>query len=190
MKKNLMNTIALLALLMGMSACGGSSSTEAESTVDSTAMSSEEPEQRISPLVKKDGKIGNVNVAIQYGSPAVRGRVIWGELEPYDEVWRTGANEATNVKFDQDVMIEGQALRAGHYSLFTIPRAEGAWTVIFNSEWDLEHGAYQYNAENDVLRVEVMPEFVDEVEENLSFTITETGLELRWDKLKLPISIK
>ncbi len=164
---------------------------EAESTVDSTAMSSEEPEQRISPLVKKDGKIGNVNVAIQYGSPAVRGRVIWGELEPYDEVWRTGANEATNVKFDQDVMIEGQAFESR--SLFTIyhPKSRRCWTVIFNSEWVYsEHGAYQYNAENDVLRVEVMPEFVDEVEENLSFTITETGLELRWDKLKLPISIK
>ena len=68
---------------------------------------------------------------VTYGRPSMRGRTIFGDLVSYDALWRTGANEATTITFSDDVMIEGQPLEAGTYSLFTIPGTE-AWTVVFN----------------------------------------------------------
>jgi len=146
--------------------------------------------EKASPLRVDEGKIGNVNVKVQYGSPSVRNRVIWGDLSPYNEVWRTGANEATYVEFSGDVTVEGKPLKAGRYSLFTIPKESGAWTVIFNSEWELEHGHYQYKEENDVLRVESRPQWEENSQESLSLTVEEDGLLLRWEKLSLPIHIQ
>lgn len=146
--------------------------------------------EKASPLRTEEGMIGDTQVKVQYGSPSVRGRVIWGGLESYGEVWRTGANEATYVEFSDDVTVEGQALNAGRYSLFTIPRETGTWTVIFNAEWDLEHGHYQYKEENDVLRVEVNPRWVPDSQEELSISIERDGLLIKWEKVQLPISIK
>jgi hypothetical protein len=86
-------------------------------------------------------------------------------------------------------MVEGETLKAGKYSLFTIPMETGDWTVIFNSEWDLEHGHFQYKEENDVLRVTSTPQWVNESQEWLSIQITSSGLVVEWEKLKLPIQI-
>ena len=146
--------------------------------------------EKASPKRTDEGTIGDVKVKVQYGSPSVRNRVIWGDLNPYNEVWRTGANEATFVEFSDDVTVEGEALKAGKYSLFTIPKESGTWTVIFNSEWDLEHGHYQYKEENDVLRVESRPQWEENSQESLSITVEEYGLLLRWEKLSLPIQIR
>ncbi|MFN3803124.1 DUF2911 domain-containing protein, partial [Belliella pelovolcani] len=99
------------------------------------------------------------------------------------------ANEATWVEFATDITVEGSVLPAGKYSLFTIPRASGKWTVIFNSEWDLEHGHFQYKEENDVLRVESTPTFVEESQEQLSISIESPGIVVKWEKLVLPIVI-
>lgn len=147
-------------------------------------------DNRASPLRKVEGKIGDKTVKLQYGSPAVKDRVIWGDLVPYNEVWRTGANEATNLEFSEDLTVEGQRLPAGRYSLFTIPKENGPWTVIFNSEWDLEHGHYQYKEENDVLRVTAEPSWENESQERLSIEIVSEGLLVKWEKLKLPIRIE
>ncbi|MEM6697247.1 MAG: DUF2911 domain-containing protein, partial [Bacteroidota bacterium] len=81
-----------------------------------------------SPRKEMTATIGEAEVTINYGSPSVRGRTIWGDLEPYDEVWRTGANKATTISFSKDVKVQGKDLAAGTYALFTIPR-EGDWTV-------------------------------------------------------------
>ena len=109
---------------------------------------------RSSPNAVVGQTIGTTDVTITYGRPAVRDRVIFGELVPFDTVWRTGANEATTITFSRDVTIEGEPLAAGTYGLFTIPRQNGEWTIIFNSTAE-QWGAYRYEPGEDVLRVNV-----------------------------------
>ena len=89
-----------------------------------------------SPTAKAEGKVGDKSIVIDYAQPAVKGRKIWGDLVPMDKVWRTGANGATTITLDKDVKIEGQTLKAGKYSLFTIPN-EKEWTIIFNKKAEL-----------------------------------------------------
>jgi len=190
MKKT--NTLFLMLCAFAtilLASCGGGEKQDAAGEDEMEAMDMQE-EERASPLKTAEGQIGDKKVSLQYGAPSVNGRVIWGDLEAYGEVWRTGANEATFLDFSQDVMVEGKALPAGKYSLFTIPKKEGDWTVIFNSEWNLEHGHYQYKEENDALRVEVSPEWLDENQEQLEITIEDPGIVVRWEKLRLPIEIK
>lgn len=166
-----------------------------ETTVDQTseesaAAESDEGEKRPSPLEVKEGQIAGKTIKVHYGSPSVKGRTIWGDLVPYNVVWRTGANEATYLDLPQDISVEGKTLAAGKYSLFTIPKESGAWTVIFNSDWNLEHGHFQYDEKNDVLRVEVTPIWESNSSEKLTIDVESPGLVIRWEKLKLPISIQ
>lgn len=151
---------------------------------------SESSEQRPSPLEIKEGQIAGKSISVHYGSPSVKGRTIWGDLVPYNVIWRTGANEATYIDIPQEIQVEGKTLASGKYSLFTIPKESGPWTVIFNSDWDLEHGHFQYDEKNDVLRVEVMPAWEATASEKLSIEIESPGLVIRWEKLKLPIAIQ
>jgi hypothetical protein len=109
-------------------------------------------EVRASPNALVGQTIGTTNVVITYGRPAVREREIFGALVPYGEVWRTGANEATVFHVSDDVSIQGQRLAAGTYGLFTVP-GEDAWTLVFNRTAE-QWGAYEYDATQDVLRVE------------------------------------
>jgi hypothetical protein len=147
-------------------------------------------ENRPSPLQVKEGQVAGKTIKVQYGSPAVKGRTIWGDLVPYNVVWRTGANEATFIEVSQDIMVEGQTLKTGKYSIFTIPKETGKWTLIFNSDWNLEHGHFQYDEKNDVLRVEVTPNWEAASTEKLSIDIESPGLVIRWEKMKLPIKVE
>ncbi|EON75783.1 hypothetical protein ADIS_3674 [Lunatimonas lonarensis] len=186
--------LSVLAIVLGISFCWLLSSCgEQKSTVEndlSEAPSDEVVETRASPLRRVEGAIGGKQVKVQYGSPAVKGRKIWGDLVPYNEVWRTGANEATHIEFAQPLLISGQTLPPGKYSIFTIPRESGPWTVIFNSEWDLEHGHYQYKEEHDVLRVTAEPTWESSSQESLSIEVVPQGLVIKWEKLNLPITIE
>lgn len=110
-------------------------------------------EVRASPNAGVMQTIGTTSIHIMYGRPSVKGREIFGALVPYNEVWRTGANEATTITFSKDVTIEGQPLAAGSYGLFTIPTA-GSWTFIFNRTAE-QWGAFNYDSAEDALRVEV-----------------------------------
>lgn len=165
-----------------------SDSTESEVAAETIEAAATE-ESRPSPLMTKEGEISGKAIKIQYGSPAVKGRELWGDLVPYNVVWRTGANEASYIELADKMMVEGQQLPAGKYSIFTIPKESGPWTVIFNSEWDLEHGHFQYDEKNDVLRVEVMPVWEGSIQESLTMDIVSSGIVIRWDKLKLPITL-
>lgn len=141
---------------------------------------------RVSKNGKAMGTIDGVSVSIEYGRPQVKGRKIWGGLVPYGEVWRTGADEATTITFDKNVKIEGQTLVAGTYSLFTLP-GEEHWQVIFNkvaSQW----GAFRYDQDEDVLRVQVTPETGDHVEE-MDFSIEGNSVVLHWEKLRVPFEV-
>lgn len=133
--------------------------------------------QRKSKNGRATGEIAGVKIAIDYGRPVAAGREIWGALVPYDKVWRTGADEATTISFDKNVVIEGKPLAAGTYSLFTIPGRE-RWTVIFNKTAE-QWGAYKYDAAQDALRVEVAPA-AHEAVDTLTFAVTGTKIVLTW----------
>ncbi|MGB3851449.1 MAG: DUF2911 domain-containing protein [Tunicatimonas sp.] len=129
--------------------------------------------KRASPPAEVSGTVEGTDITINYSRPSVKGRTIFGELEPYGEVWRTGANEATTIEVSTDVEVEGQPLPAGKYALFTIP-AEDDWTVVFNKVTD-QWGAYDYDEAEDALRVEVTPEETEETTEQLTFEIGDDG---------------
>ena len=131
-------------------------------------------------------------VRITYSSPGVKNRDIWGGLVPYDEIWRTGANEATILACDNALNIEGKRLEAGKYALFTIPGKE-VWTIILNRTHD-QWGASKYDALQDAARVTVKPRQTEHAE-RLTFSFEELDtrnatLVMRWDKTAIPIRIQ
>ncbi len=132
------------------------------------------------------GTVDGVEVTLEYGRPNVKDREIWGGLVPYGKVWRTGADEATTITFGGDVMVEGQELAAGTYSLFTIP-GEEEWTVIFNEVAE-QWGAYDYDESKDVLRVTVSPQ-EHEMVEAMDFAVGDGGVTLMWEELAVPVAI-
>lgn len=147
-------------------------------------------QDRPSPL--KEAKViiaGSVNMEIKYSSPAVKGRTIWGDLVPYGEVWRTGANEATTFEVSRDVLVNGQRLPAGKYAFFTIP-GEKSWVLIFNKEPN-QWGAYNYKEAMDALRVTVNPKKAKAFSERLEFTVTNKGkVALAWENILIPFVVK
>lgn len=136
--------------------------------------------------------VGLTDVSINFYRPGVKGRVIWGGLVPYDKIWRTGANGATTIEFNNDVMIEGNKLAAGKYAIFTIP-GKNEWVFIFNKQVDL-WGDYGYKESEDVLRVNVKPEEAPFCEwmmfafNNLSEDSAK--VMLHWEKLMVGFTIK
>ena len=148
--------------------------------------------QRPSPPGTATGKVGAATITINYSSPSVKGRKIWGDLVPYGKEWRAGANEATIFETDKDVKVEGKALPAGKYSLFAIP-GEKEWTIIFNSEtgqWGVKQGGVaNLDRSKDVLAVTVKPK-ASSMNEKLVYTVTASGFSLKWDKVEVPVSVK
>ena len=140
-----------------------------------------------SPRDSVKGKVGTSEIHINYGSPSVKGRVIWGDLVPYGKVWRTGANEATRFSTSKDIMIEGKKLEAGTYSFFAIPN-EKEWIIIFNrtaKQW----GAFDYKQNDDALRVTVHPVKSSTNNERLIYKIHSGGFSLLWENLEIPVKI-
>ncbi|MDQ2920045.1 MAG: DUF2911 domain-containing protein [Acidobacteriota bacterium] len=161
--------------------------------------------------------VGVTDVTITYSRPGVKGRKIWGDalptqtaageatldnqnirpkdavIVPWGHAWRTGANEATQFVVTDDVLINGQKLPAGSYSLHTIPTKD-EWIVIFNSvanQW----GSFTYDAAKDTLRVKVKPEWVNENQEWLEYTIepvtdNTAQVNIRWEKVRVPFTVE
>jgi len=142
-----------------------------------------------SPEEEVEFNQGDLSIKVFYNRPLKKGRQIFGGLVPYDEVWRTGANEATTIEIDQDIQIEGRTLKAGKYSLWTIPR-ESNWTIIFNSEhgqWGVNSkGESNRNPELDVLSVEAHAVQQDQIFEQFTIAFEKTGgdaeMVLIWDR--------
>ncbi|WKN33848.1 DUF2911 domain-containing protein [Porifericola rhodea] len=143
-----------------------------------------------SPSAETEGELDGVEVEVEYSSPRVRGREgkIWGDMLPYGQVWRAGANEATEVSFEQAVMVEGQRLEAGTYSLFMIPD-ESEWQVIFNRATDISGTDYESVKEQNALEVSVQPQKNTELREELSYEIENGKLLLHWEYLTIPIAV-
>lgn len=136
--------------------------------------------------------IGDTHVHIEYSSPGVKGREIWGGLVAYDKVWVTGAHSATSIQFSKDVTINGQKIAAGKYALFTIPGKE-KWMVIFNTRFD-QHLADEYKQTEDLTRVEVKPE-EHAMTQRLTYAVNGTNdksgeIVMLWEKIliRLPFT--
>jgi hypothetical protein len=146
-----------------------------------------------SPPASANAKIGTTDITVKYSSPAVKGRKIWGELVPYGQVWRTGANEATTITFSKDVTVEGQKLKAGTYALFTVP-GDKEWTVIFNNtakQW----GAFKYDQTQDALRVKVKPMVTPTMNERMKIDVKPKGktagvVTIMWENMAVPFNVK
>jgi len=145
-------------------------------------------EQLLSPKKTVKGK----NVEVSYGQPSKRNRVVFGELVPYGEVWRAGANEATEITFEKDATFAGKPVKAGTYTLFVIPK-EKEWDIILNSvlkQW----GAYEYDKikGKNVLMSTVPVVKNNDVVEKLTYTVKDDALVIEWDQtaVSIPVSSK
>jgi hypothetical protein len=139
------------------------------------------------------GKIGTANITINYHSPGVRKRIIWGGLVPYDEVWVTGAHNATNIEIDKAFIVAGKTIPAGKYAIFSIP-GKTQWTIIINKNWD-QHLANDYEQKDDVVRIKVKPLKQVKITERLQYFIkNRTGgkgtISVAWEKLTVTFEVK
>ncbi|MDM1293768.1 DUF2911 domain-containing protein [Sphingobacterium sp. N143] len=137
--------------------------------------------------------LGIENITLNYSRPSMNGRKIFGDLVPYNEVWRTGANTNTTLTFEGDVTLNGHQLAAGTYALFTIPN-KSEWTIIISKNTK-QWGAYAYNQAEDALRFNVKPQNLSSPVETftVSFdnvTTTDAVLNLSWEKTAVKIDLK
>lgn len=157
-----------------------------------SAMAQGDKASRPSPPSSTSGTIGGATVTINYGSPAVKGRKVWGELVPYGKAWRAGANEATIFETDKAIKVAGKDLPAGKYSLFAVP-GEKEWQFIFNSQtgqWGIKRGGdANRDPANDVLTVTANAT-QSSMNERLAYEVTQNGFVLKWENLEVPVAIK
>jgi len=134
--------------------------------------------------------VNETHVHIEYGSPGVKGRVIWGGLVAYDKVWVAGAHSATSIQFSKEVEINGKKIPAGKYAFFTIP-GKDKWTIILNTRYN-QHLADEYNEKEDVLRMDVAPEIHDKIQ-RLTYTVNKTDdqsgeVVMQWERLQVRLA--
>lgn len=132
-----------------------------------------------SPAEKAEGVVNGTKITIDYSSPRVKNRVIFGDLVPYDKVWRAGANKNTTIEFDKDVKINGRKLPAGKYGFFIIPHTNRGWEVIFNKKTD-GWGAFSYSEKRDALRFELKVQKNEKPQEELYYQINNKGIKFSW----------
>lgn len=146
-----------------------------------------------SPSAKVSQEVGLTEVTIEYSSPGVKGRKVWGALVPYEQPWRSGANAATKVTFSRDVTFGGKPVPAGTYALVTLPSAKGGWTVALSRELGLWTGK-TYDPKDDVVRVSATTTQVPH-RERLTYlfsntTDDSTSLDLEWERLRVSVPVK
>ncbi|MCB2376995.1 DUF2911 domain-containing protein [Hymenobacter sp. BT635] len=190
-----------LRLLLALLAAGTLSSAQAQ-MADSvltgpapmaTPRPPELPLPQASPHAVVLQTIGLTDVTVDYHTPAVRGRAVWGQLVPYGQVWRAGANENTIVSFSDPVSLNGQAIPAGKYSFYILPKSDQDWELILNrviNHW----GAENYDAKADQVRLPVVPE-TGPMHENLVYWFSEVKpssgrLNLSWEKRTVSVLIE
>jgi len=148
------------------------------------------PQVRYSPIVIANLKTSeNQYIKCTYGQPLKKGREIFGNIVPYGKLWRTGANEATEITFTRDFKIGDKLIQAGTYTLFTIPNQD-KWTIILNSELG-QWGDFNYDARKNILVHEVNCQEISEIYEGFTINFEELmqGIQMNliWDKTKVPV---
>lgn len=146
-----------------------------------------------SPGACATATMGTTEVEVQYHSPSMKGRDVFGALVPYDQVWRTGANEATTLTTSGPLQMGGETVPAGTYSLFTIPSASSEWTIVLNSVAE-QWGAFEYDEAQDVARTAVTPTSGSPAQERLAISfedVTDSGatMVIAWDDVRVPVSV-
>jgi hypothetical protein len=143
-----------------------------------------------SPASTAKNTVDGVTIQIDYHAPKVKGRIIWGGLEQYDKVWRTGADAATTIEVSEDVTIDGHLVPKGKYALFTIPKKGETWTVIINKVAD-QWGAFNYSQAEDLVRFEVPIKRTVELNESLRFDIKDDGtVVFAWEYRTFEFKVK
>jgi hypothetical protein len=148
---------------------------------------------RVSQPARVTQRMGPVEITVVYNRPVARGRELFGTLVPWDSIWNPGADEAARIEVDGEIEVEGERLPAGRYSLWTIPRASGEWTLIFSSAWEVQHRPYPEG--NEVLRLQIRPLTGLDHMETLAYyfpvaTADSATLHLHWGTTVLPIRIR
>lgn len=145
-----------------------------------------------SPGAKVSQEVGLTDISVEYSSPAVKGRKIWGDLVPWEKPWRTGANASTKITFSRDVTFGGKPVPAGTYAIVTLPAQKG-WTVVLSKELGLWQGK-TYDAKDDVVRVSATTTAIP-LRERLTFLFSNTTdngttLDMEWEKLRVSVPIQ
>jgi Protein of unknown function (DUF2911) len=155
------------------------------SVIGLTVFSSCGDKKPISPHESAVGK----DISVRYGRPYKKGRAIFGTLIPYGKVYRCGADSATTVTFDKDVLVDGKAVKAGTYTLFVIPN-EQTWTIILNSQTG-QWGAFDYDKykDKDVLHADVPVKKPDQVVEQLTISLPPSSMVISWDDVEVTVPV-
>lgn len=143
-----------------------------------------------SPKASVMQQVGLTDITIDYSSPAVKGRTIWGELLPYNKVWRAGANASTKITFSKDVTIEGSDVSKGTYSLFIIP-SQSEWTIILNKDVNASEGSYKES--EDQIRIKAAPKAIEN-HERLTYSFSDFNEEgavvnMEWEKVRVSFKV-
>jgi hypothetical protein len=151
-----------------------------------TSLAQDDKSKRPSPPAVAEGKIDGISVRIDYSQPSAKGRKMLGGVEPFGQVWRTGANETTSIEFGANVKVEGKEVPKGKYALFTIP-GENEWVIIINKS--IKWGAFSYKQSDDVIRVSVKPEKAPAFIETFNIAIVKDQVILRWENTQVAFKI-
>jgi hypothetical protein len=195
--KKISFSFALLSMLA--TSCANQSSTAKED--DHSTHLKHTPDSKSNPTTAKTGSphqtamanIGETHVHIDYSAPSVRNRTIWNGLVAYDQVWVTGAHQATSINFSTDVIINGQRVPQGQYAFFTIPNKD-EWTLILNKNYE-QHLADEYDQGLDILRHKVKPETLEEPVEMLTYevkpgTARNGAITMSWEKIRITLPVE
>ncbi|WP_347922732.1 DUF2911 domain-containing protein [Pontimicrobium sp. SW4] len=195
-----MKTIKILSVVLTILTFGCKSETKEKSGLDMNHQEhqmekkeSETKKKPLSPHTSTMAMIGDAHIHIDYSSPGVRGRIIFGGLVGYDNVWQAGAHKATWIETNKDLSINGDLLPAGKYGFFTIP-SKGDWMIMINKNWD-QHGKDDYDEKEDIIRFKVTPIISDEITEHLEYKVNkinenEGTISLAWEKVTISFPFK
>lgn len=189
---NMKNLIVVLVMVFSVLSCKNETKqTEKNNHKNhvTTSEKDEAPKKKVlSPHTTAMAMINNAHIHIDYSSPGVRDRIIFGGLVGYDHVWQAGAHMATWIETDKDLVIFGDVLPKGKYGFFTIP-SKDQWTVMINKNWD-QHGKDEYDEKDDVIRFKVTPDISENIQEHLEYKVTKTSdnsgaIGMSWEKVKI-----
>ncbi|MGK0379270.1 DUF2911 domain-containing protein [Patiriisocius sp. Uisw_017] len=189
------NLIIALVLTLSVLSCKNETKkdvTNQHKNHNKTSDKKEVPKKKVlSPHTSAMEMIGDAHIHIDYSSPGVRGRIIFGGLVGYDDVWQAGAHNATWIETNKDLIINDEVLPKGKYGFFTIPSKKD-WTIMINKNWN-QHGKDDYNEKDDVMRFKVTPTILDKITEHLEYKVkkiseTEGTISLAWEKVTINFS--
>ena len=189
------NLIVVFVLTISVLSCKNQEQKKGEHNHQETQTQQEDvPKKKpLSPHTSTMAMIGDAHIHIDYSSPGVRGRIIFGGLVGFDNVWQAGAHMATWIETNKDLIINGEVLPKGKYGFFTIPSKED-WDIMINKNWN-QHGKDDYNENDDVIRFKVTPSISDKITEHLEYKVnkiseTEGSISLAWEKVTISFPFK